>query len=477
MFKAKIVLCLLGATALGAAAEFRSKPWEAIKAAGPALKQVGWLATRPSREIASSPWSVGCETIDREYTVFNQYQHYVGELGVKSARLQSGWARCEPEKGVYTFGWLDACVRGLKEQGVTPWISLSYGNPLYASEKTLGARIFTDEETMAAWCRYVEATVSCYRDDVHEWEIWNEPKQDEGPAYANLFLRTAEVIKRVQPRATLIGLSVHGFAPVVARFKYAREVFEVLKARGKLGLLDYVSYHPYTYNPDDGNAAADELAVLVRSYDPRIRMFQGESGAPSENQVYLALSNHPWTEFSQAKWHLRRMAGDRLRNLRTSVFAIIDMKYPQVLSSKGLLRSNLLNEVVYRKPAFYAVQHMVSLFDDTVVPLGELAHASGSARRMTVGGFRKDGKAMVLLWYKDRIPSDDLKWDFTDLRISGVSFEDPVYVELISGKVYEVSKGSWRVEDQAVWLQQLPVWDSVMLLAERSQITLRSGAK
>jgi hypothetical protein len=83
----------------------------------------------------------------------------------------------------------------------------------------------------------------------------------------------------------------------------------------------------------------------------------------------------------------------------------------------------------------------------------------------------------VLFWYKDRIPSDDLKWDPTDLRISGISFEDPVYVELASGRVYEIPKGSWRVENQAVWLQQLPVWDSVCMLAERSQVPLRPPAK
>ena len=469
-----VFLCL---PALGQAGKYPSITWDKIRAAGPGLKPIGWLAVKHAKDIKSSPWSVGCETLDRDYADFSVYQNYVGELGVKHARLQSGWAKCEKEKGVYDFAWLDRCVQGLVAQGVAPWISLSYGNPIYRSEKDLGAAIFTDETTMTAWCRYVEATVSRYQGVVQEWEVWNEPRHSESPqAYANLLIRSIAAIKKVQPQATILGFTVHGFSPGVV-LKFPRAVLEILKASGKLDIVDYVTYHPYTPNPDDCYPMVEGLRELVHSYNPKIKLYQGESGCPSILEWGHAMTRYPWTEYSQVKWNLRRMAGDRVRDIRSSVFTIIDLRYTSMLQSFGLIRSNLLHEIIYLRPSYYAVQHMVSTFDDTVVPLGELAHASSSPRRMAVGGFQQEGKARVLFWYKDRIPSDDLKWDPTDLRISGISFEDPVYVELASGRVYEIPKGSWHVENQAVWLQQLPVWDSVCMLAERSQVPLRPPAK
>ena len=55
---------------------------------------------------------------------------------------------------------------------------------------------------MAAWLKYVEATVNRYKDTVvNEWEIWNEPIGQGCEDYAIMLLRTAELIKRVQPDA------------------------------------------------------------------------------------------------------------------------------------------------------------------------------------------------------------------------------------------------------------------------------------
>src|SRR3990172_3568750 len=78
---------------------YRNITWDKFRASGPELKQIGWIATRHAREIKSSDWSVGCETLDRDQAKFNVYKDYVGELGAKHARLQSGWAKCEQQKG------------------------------------------------------------------------------------------------------------------------------------------------------------------------------------------------------------------------------------------------------------------------------------------------------------------------------------------------------------------------------------------
>lgn len=451
-----------------ATAQYKNTNWEKLKASGPALKQTGWLATRSSSEIKSSLWSVGCETLDRDYAKFSVYKDYVGKLGVKHARLQSGWAKCEKQKGVYSFEWLDSCVYGLLEQSVKPWICLCYGNPNYGSGIRLGARIFTDEAAMTAWCKYVEATVSRYKDVVNEWEIWNEPNGGGGTKeYAALLIRTAETIKKVQPDAVIMGFSIAGI-----NLKFAEDIFEILKTNNKLDLVNILTYHPYTNNPDDSYKDVEKLQALVNSYNPKIKLYQGENGCPSQLEWTHALANYPWTEISQAKWFMRRMAGDRVRDIPTSLFTIIDLKYYNMLQSFGLIRSNLLHEFIYKRPSYYGAQHMIGFFDDNVKSVGILPYESNSLRLMTVAGFKKEGTSAVLIWYKDQIPGNDLKWDLVNISIKGANFKDPVYVDMITGKVFEIDKATLKNKGNDVQLKNLPVWDSPVMIAERSQVEL-----
>ena len=447
----------------------RYTSWNVFKYSGPGLKQAGWLTTRQSNEIVSSSWSVGCETLDRDYADFSIYKNFVGELGVKYARLQSGWAKCEKEKGKYNFAWLDSCVYGLEEQSVEPWICLCYGNPLYGADIRLGAKLFTDETTMAAWLDYVKATVSRYKDVVKRWEVWNEPNMtNDSNVYANLLIKTATVIKETDPDAKVMGFSLAGMD-----IDFAAKVLNILKANHKLEWVDYLTYHPYDQNPDNSYKDVEKLETLAHSYNPRIQLFQGENGCPSQLEWTHALAYYPWTEISQAKWLMRRMAADHVRGIPTSVFTIIDLRYYNMLQSFGLIRSNLLHQIIYKRPSYYGVQHMVSFFDGSVEPVGELNYASNSYRKLTVAGFKKEEKPVVLLWYKDQIPGDEMKWDLVNLVIKDMEFNDPVYVEMISGKVYEIAKSDWENKNHDVIFKNLPVWDSVMMLAERSQVPLQ----
>ena len=171
-------------------------------------------------------------------------------------------------------------------------------NPVYGAQKSLGSRIFTDEPTLQAWERYVTAVVERYKDRVHEWEVWNEPNlqgADQSAAYAELLIRTAEAVRKVDPEAVIIGFGLSRM-PV----DFTGKVLDILRERNKLGLIDYVSFHPYHENPDDATPGIEALARFVASYDPRIRLFSGESGCPSVLEWAHALRYHEWSEYSQA---------------------------------------------------------------------------------------------------------------------------------------------------------------------------------
>ena len=466
---AGISLC---AVAWGAPAKkgHRCVTWENLKASGPELKQIGWLATRPSKEIAASDWSIGCETLDRDYAKFSVYKDYVGELGAKHARLQSGWAKTEKEKGKYDYAWLDFHVNGLTRQSVRPWICLCYGNPIYGSTINLGSGlspVVRSEEAFAAWLKYVETTVTRYKASVNEWEIWNEPF-GQGKDYAVMVLKTADLIKRIQPGAVVLVTAITD--------QDRKDVLTALKAANKLDVVDFWVYHPYVTNPDTSYAWVDKTRKELAEYSPKYRLYQGEVGCPAILEWTHALAEYPWTEYSQAKWNLRRMAGDRVRDIPSNVFTMIDLKYTNMQQSFGMIRSNLLLQFIYKRPTFYAVQHMMSFFDSAVKPVGILACGSDSKRKITAAGFSKAGTSVVLFWYGDKVPGDGLVWDKVDLTIKGATFKDPVCVEMITGKVFELNKGSWSSEGGNTRLTQVPVWDSPMMLAERAQVPLQAEA-
>ena len=97
----------------------------------PRLRRIGTLRPRSTKEIRSSNWMVGCECNDRDLVDFEKYKRFLPPLGVKTIRLMGGWQKCEQEKGVYDFSWLDREVDFANANGINVYLGLEYGNPIY----------------------------------------------------------------------------------------------------------------------------------------------------------------------------------------------------------------------------------------------------------------------------------------------------------------------------------------------------------
>jgi len=115
----------------GTLATVGSAGWALRGAAGEAPELLGKVRPRSSAAIAASPFSVGFETLDRKMFDPQRTYAHVGALGVKWARVHTGWCRTEVERGRYDFAWLDAVVDGLLKVGVQPWFCVGFGNRLY----------------------------------------------------------------------------------------------------------------------------------------------------------------------------------------------------------------------------------------------------------------------------------------------------------------------------------------------------------
>ena len=463
--------------------EHKCVTWAKLNGLNPGLKEVGRLAVRNSKDVKSSKWSVGFETMDRDYADWNAYKHLVAPLGVKHGRLFSGWAKTEQEKGKYDFSWFDPHVREMAAMGVKPWICLAYGNPVYGSDFRLGMKVrqVTDKpEAFDAWIRYCVACVGRYKDVVDEWEIWNEPF-GQGPEYAEMFYRTAKAIRAVQPDAKI-------FCTAITFPKDYVCVLEKLKKENALDLGSYFIYHPYHPNPDKTyEKTVPGLRKLVKSYSEAFDIMQGEVGCPAQLEFGHALKGIEWSEYAQAKWLLRRTIGDAARNIPCNVFTMIDLQYTFMLQSFGLVRSNTLKESVYRRPSYFAMQNIFGLLDDEaysdkiVVQPGYKVTTRADPRdtrkrTLTSVRFLRDGKTLRFLWFSDSRPSSLLEFDRVEVHFPG-KVENPVWVDMITGRVFEIPAENVTYGQDFTGLKDIPMWDSPVMIADRLSVPMRGDAE
>lgn len=441
---------------------------------------LGQLATRDAKDIRASTWSIGGETLDRDYTDYQSYKPYLGPLGAKRIRLQGGWAKCEKVRGQYDFAWLDAVIPDAASRSVAPWVSLSYGNPIYegGGEAKLAGLIPSSVEGLAAWDNWVRAMVTRYKQHVREWEIWNEPDLNRGNAadkVALFYIRTARVIRAVQPDARLIAIGLSS----VNQIEFMRGFMETLKRENALDLIDVLTYHNYSANPDESYPRIEKMQALIWSYKPNIEFMQGENGAPSTPKTVTigALREWDWSELTQAKWNLRRMLGDHGRGIATNLFTISDVHYRQGdhmvgVNTKGLLQTNPDKTIKRPKLAYRAAQHVFTLFDTNLERLPTI-HPTVTVPTVQTFVYRHkpSNRNLLVLWGAEARPADTYVPKPTDITVTG-TFKKPVLVDLITGTVYELPRSQWRQSGKSHTFTGIPVPDYPVLVADKAALHL-----
>lgn len=456
--------------------------------------EMGQIKPRSSHEIAASPWSIGGETMDRDYTIFDNWKEHLAPLGAKKIRLQAGWAKCEPEKGVYNFQWLDEIIDGVLESGVEPWLQCSYGNPIHGGEAKLGGGMPVTPEALDAWDRWVSAMATRYSGRVKIWEVWNEPdlhpEKVTAEQYAVLYIRTAEIIKKEIPDATLYA----GSLAFPGKTEFTERFLSYLKERDKLHLVDEITFHGYYFLPAQAywapyrlNEKEDVFSPLllhqvVQKYSDKIKIRQGEQGAPSEPGSG-ALGEWEWTELKQAKWLPRRLLTDWGHGIPASYFGIMDMNYAygkgdkfNKMNTKGLIKANEDRTVDYLKPSYYAFQHLSSIFDYTLEPTITYPYQCNNKRELSLYGFEHiiSGFQAVAFWYSDEWPTDNLETDEINFTFPNGSFTDPVLVDIRTGKIYDIPDNQWSKNGTEYSFKKIPVYDSPLLIIEKSLLRINN---
>ena len=459
------------------------------------LPYLGSVRARSTAEITGSNWLLGCETLDRDFADYDQYKAFIAPLGIKRLRMQAGWAKTEKVRGTYDFAWLDHIVSDATARGFQPWLQTSYGNPEYpgGGGANLGAGLPKSAEALAAYDRWVTALVTRYATKVFDWEVWNEPNFGDNSINsaeetADFNVRTAAIIKRIQPTARISGLALgHVAQPFVDRF------FKRLAERRGFGLFANMTYHDYAYNPDANRHEVAQLRAALDRYAPGMPLRQGENGAPSVGASGGALWDYPWTELTQAKWNTRRMLGDLGLDIESSIFGIAEMNYGATgpiarKNYKGLLKVDADNRVVRPKASYYAVQNVAAIFDDRLERIRALKHshnamsagpdeasfALSTDRRTAFFGYRAKatGKHLYAVWLTENIPADSNELRVQEVTIAGAEIDQPVWVDIVTGAVHEIPAAQVRRAGRVLRLSGVPIYDSPIVIADRSLIGL-----
>lgn len=446
------------------------------------LIEIGRIKPRHAKEIKASLLSIGAETMDRDYTIYDNWKSYLGPLGFKKARIMSGWAKSEPSPKEYTWTWMDDIVNDMVQQGVTPWVTLCYGNPLYTTFKddSRGDPPRT-EEAYKAWESYVMAFVNRYKGKIDEYEIWNEPRHSKKitpQEYATLVIRTSIAIKSIQPEAliNILALDHTHFMASVGEMKastevteYAATVLQILKDEKFLGNINAITYHPYTWNPDDAYVAVKKFMEFVKTFDSNLKIIQGENGAPSEFNTKRALNKYSWTERSQTKYALRRLIGDLGHNIPTSYFSIADMFYEDEINNKALLKAHPDKTIERPKLAYYALQNVSSIFDDRFTYIPDRLIRTETNQHVSNYHFKDNqDNNIVALWLSDKIPDDPDEFVITNIELPGCRFKNPVYVDMLTGKVMQIEQKQILHKDGAIKFSSIMIPDYPILIAEKA---------
>jgi hypothetical protein len=274
----------------------------------------------------------------------------------------------------------------------------------------------------------------------------------------------------VIPDARIAGLSLASSNP-----KLLENCLKALAEKNKVDLFHWFIYHGYEFNPDNSYQKVEELKATLAKFSTKAKMRQGENGCPSEVTTKFALSNHPWTEHSQAKWDLRRMLGDLGHDVESAVFTLCDFNHAgREINRKGLLHATANKKVDKIKLAYYAVQNCVAVFDDrlervkqpTVGVMYDKSTASFAYRN------KETGQGLVVFWDNSGVPDDEFMTRPAQVVVKGLAIQEPVWVDLVSGRVYGIPADHIVKAGVFTIFKDIPLYDAPVLIAEKELLRI-----
>ena len=460
------------------------------------MQIIGKLKTVTSLEAKGNGVSIGFECLDRDLFKPEKCYDLLGQTGCKFARVQTGWSKCEKQKGVYDFSWLDDVVDNLLARGIRPFFNVGYGNPIYmeCSNPTGVGCVPTlaGEAAADAWRAFIRALAKHFVKRVTHYEIWNEPNipnfwypgQSDPAEYAELVRLTGGVIRSVNPEAR-IGANVS----YMYRLDFVKGILENLRP----GDIHFFSYHAYGVT-DDFHLSFDVhykhwQRLLDRYGFTDVELWQTEAGFPTwAPEGYHMVTPGIEDERPQAVFMLRRYFADFFHGAKVaSFFQMADMWEKPYQTAASTLKKpgghGILNGLVYTpKLSYTAFSHLAALFDGDIAPsdvyvFGDMKKYAGWRHysdpfeecAIQLMSFVRNGYP----FYAYYLPSP-----ITEQRVFNRCFrlcvedapKEPILIDPLTGEIYAIDTAN-EVNGYTEY-RLLPMKDYPMVVTDRKAVAI-----
>ena len=409
---------------------------------GPCVESLPWVGVLSTDgAFAPSPkWQVGVNTPG-----FRVWHDAIGKLGIRRYFIEINFK---------DIVWAETLVKTGRKDGLSPILGMFFSMP-------------KDKDEARAALKDVETAAAKFGKDAVEWSIG---LRGVGEGAENLKSAAKFAVLLVDALRKTVPNAIVTVVPQIPTREstygaFARALKEVGADR-----FQAVGCANSTADPDEIDIW--EVRDAVRDALPKAAFRQVATiPAPSEWQTRFGwIGRRSWTEFSQAKWMLRRMVADLGRNFGVvEIWNMADNREGRY----GLLKTEPdVNETgaVRPKIAYYAVQHAVRLFN------GDLRWDDANRRKVEVKDGRrflfaaKDGSPVLTYWrqgHAREAPSDLDEVASTEIRLPNGPDEDAVLIDVLSGRVYAIPPERIRREGGFSVYSRLPIWDSPMVLCRR----------
>ena len=250
-------------------------------------------------------------------------------VGVRWLRLHppnhTKWRVVQPAQDEWR--WRDDPIRIAREAGLQLCGSLDRC-PTWASSAPPGTpdnAFYTGTgawlpRAWEEWETYVRETVRRHREDIHIWEVWNEPNltnwlipregQTRAQAYVEMLKHTTPIVRREHPQAVVVGGCVAGeLTKASLARKFAFDIIDL----GALELMDVFSFHQYIFRSvDEGDEPIEVwltgLREKMRAAGRELPIINSEGGyaTPGTAITYRPCSQGTVPPDSMARWLVRQ---------------------------------------------------------------------------------------------------------------------------------------------------------------------------
>lgn len=328
-----------------------------LAAAGCVSSSVIAAVPQPGEDV--SP--IACQVVWPINGNLVSYLDHMVTMGIDTARCDMmWWGLIESEAGVYDWngsrypgweGWnVDRMIGFMNDRNIEPYVVLGLGNAVYnPAPNGIDWVSPNTQASRTAYANYCAEAAARYKDDVHYWEIWNEPNLElfwggtpNAADYTALVAAAVPAVRANDPDCVIIGGVTSGIDN-----GYLVSCFQA----GLLDYVDVISVHPYRTEAPE--TIANEIAVLranISSYtDREIGIWTGEWGY---NTFFSEVD-----PIGQGKSLARMMLNNKKLDIDISVWFSIHA-FQELDPSAQDDEWGLLTRALQPRPSYYAMQTM-----------------------------------------------------------------------------------------------------------------------